>query len=387
MEATLASTDDAEALSIELRQAILTELESVSCENGRSSKDSIRGLHLAAVRRQLVIAQPWLQRTWPKREHFFADGTAVDPHRIAPILVEVAEPWQYDVFRLARLTWSLPFTRGYGRRLRFLVMDQSNEKLIGVIGLQSPPLDFPARDNILSYPKGEKTQMVNQTMDIYTLGAVPPYSILLGGKLIAYAAASDEVRVAYRRKYNGRVTVLDKRALPAELIALSTTSAFGRSSLYNRLSYNDPHTGETRKIAVSLGYTKGYGSFHLSAVYPQVKAYLEDQGVSTKGGFGVGPRIVWQTYVRALNRLGLSGDVLRHGVQREIFWFPLAKNTVSYLNGDANIPEYYCQSFDDLSDWWRNRWLIPRSERGVEWGQWDHTEIRNLLTVDDDAAK
>lgn len=373
------STND--TLPEELKAAILAEIESLPDKIAHLSKDGIRELHIGAVVQQLTNAQSWIQRTWPKRQHFFADGSDVDPTRISPILVEVAEKWHYDVFRLARLTWSLPFTRGYGRRLRFLVMDQSTEKLIGVLGLQSPPLDFPARDKMLSYPDGLKVQMVNQTMDIFTLGAVPPYGRLLGGKLMAYAASSDEVRAVYRRKYDGSTTVLDKRTLPAELVALSTTSAFGRSSLYNRLTYYDSGNTESRKIAVSLGYTKGYGSFHLSSVYPQVKKYLETQGISTRGGYGVGPRIVWQTHVRALKALGLPGNALRHGIEREIFWFPLANNAADYLNGEESTPEYYQQPFDELANWWRNRWLLPRAERVDGWHLWNHSDIGKLLTI------
>jgi hypothetical protein len=367
----------------DLKSAILTELDRITRENSAESKDQIRELHTNAVQQQLQLSQTWVRRTWPKREHFFADGIEVHPDKIEPMLVEVVERWHYDLFRLARLTWSLPFTRGYGRRLRFLVMDRSTEKLIGILGLQSPPLDFPARDNILPYPEDKKIQMVNQTMDIYTLGAIPPYSKLLGGKLVAYAAASDEVRAAYRRKYGGRTTIISKSKLPAELVAMSTTSAFGRSSIYNRLAYKDTATGETRKIAISLGYTKGYGSFHLSSQYAQVREYLADLGVSTRGGFGVGPRIVWQTYVRAFSRLGLPSSVLRHGIKREIFWFPLAKNTIEYLSGKDADPDYYHQSFDQLAGWWRERWLLPRSRSEIVngWRQWRHNEIINILTV------
>lgn len=368
----------------ELKEAILTEIENLPQKTKHLPKDDIRELHSGSVTQQLANAQPWIQRTWPKRKHFFADGNDINPKCISPVLIEVVARWHYDVFRLARLTWSLPFTRGYGRRLRYLVMDRSTEKLIGVLGLQSPPLDFPARDKMLSYPDGRKVEMVNQTMDIYTLGAVPPYSTLLGGKLVAYAAASDEVRAAYRRKYRGRTTILDKRVLPNELVALSTTSAFGRSSLYNRLTYRDSSAAALRKIAVSLGYTKGYGSFHLAAFYPQVKEYLESRGISARGGFGVGPRIVWQTHVRALKELGLPGNALRHGVEREIFWFPLASNTVEYLNGAADAPRYYRQPFDDLADWWRDRWLLPRSEWVNGWQHWRHSEIGKILTMNDD---
>ena len=59
---------------------------------------------------------------------------------------------------------------------------------MGILGLQSPPLDFSARDQQVKYPAGRKIEMVNQTMDIFTLGAIPPYNRLLGGKLVIYAA-------------------------------------------------------------------------------------------------------------------------------------------------------------------------------------------------------
>lgn len=367
----------------ELRVAILAERDKIARWQGNQHKEQIRELHAASVLQHLKLSQAWVRRTWPKRKHYFADGSDVEPKQISPILVEVAERWHYDLFRLARLTWSLPFTRGYGRRLRFLVMDGATEKLIGILGLQSPPLDFPARDAMMSYPEGKKIQMVNQTMDIYTLGAVPPYSRLLGGKLVAYAAVSDEVRSAYRSKYSGRVTLMTKEKLPPELVALSTTSAFGRSSLYNRLTYRDSMNGEVRTIAEPLGYTKGYGSFHLSAVYDSVKDYLETRGISSSGGFGVGPRIVWQNHVRAWKALGLSGKAMRHGVKRQIFWFPLARNVIDYMSGRDCAPEYYRQSFDELAGWWCERWLLPRSERVDGWHRWDHSEIGNIVQVND----
>ncbi len=65
-------------------------------------------------------------------------------------------------------------------------------------------------------------------------------------------------------------------------------------------------------MAESLGYTEGYGTFHLMELYPLFREFLESQGISTRGGFGSGPRRKWQTMVRALDRLGLPSDLLRH---------------------------------------------------------------------------
>lgn len=286
--------------------------------DGKKSKDFLRRLHEQARLFSLRSHQAWIHRSWPRLSGYFASGPYITPESVRPILVEVTEPWQSDLFRLARLTWSLPYNKGYGRRLRFLLLDEGNRGpegqpfLMGILGLQSPPLSFPPRDRLFQYPPGRKTELVNQTMDIYALGALPPYTDLLGGKLVALAAASDEIREVYRRRYESRRTEIEGRTLPAHLVALTTTSAFGRSSLYNRLKVN----GEP--VAISLGFVEGYGTFHLEPLYPLFRQYLEAQGITTRGGYGVGPRIKWQTCVRALERLGLSGNLLRHALPRSL---------------------------------------------------------------------
>ncbi len=356
-----------------LREAGFTITEEGMLRPPSVDKACLRQLHRSAAQLEIIARRDWLRRNLPRYLPFFADGNEVVPERIAPELVEVTTEAQHDLFRVARLLWSIPFSKGYGRRLRFLIVDRSNGKLIGLLALQSPPLSFPARDRRFRYPPGRKVELVNQTMDIHTLGAVPPYDRLLGGKLVALAAASNEIREAYRRKYAGRTTEMEGRILPPHLVALTTTSAFGRSSLYNRLRYRG------MVIAESLGFTEGYGTFHLMELYPLFRAFLEAQGISTRGGFGVGPRRKWQTMVRALERLGLSSDILRHGVKREVFLFRLVDNLEAYMEGRDPEPVYRDLPFAELAAWWRERWLLPRSERVDGWREWRRESIRDLL--------
>ncbi len=339
-------------------------------------KDGLRKIHRPASQLEIAARQDWLRRRLPEHLHFFANGDEVVPERVAPVLIEVTTEQHHNLFRVARLLWSLPFSKGYGRRLRFLIMDQANGKLIGLLALQSPPLSFPARDRLFRYPPGKKTELVNQTMDIQTLGAVPPYDRLLGGKLIALVSASNEVRQAYWCKYSGRATEMERRILPPHLVALTTTSAFGRSSLYNRLRYNGI------LIAESLGYTEGYGAFHLMELYPLFREFLESQGISTRGGFGTGPRRKWQTMVRALERLGLSSHLLRHGVKREVFLFRLVDNLEAYMAGREAEPAYRNLPFSDLVAWWKERWLLPRARRVDGWQEWRKEEIKKLLLLE-----
>lgn len=338
-----------------------------------SQKGFLRKVHRFAVEKELSKQRKWLEGILPKYLSSFASGDEVDPARVDPVLLEVKTEEDRILFRIAKLLWSIPVSKGFGRRMQFLVKDHANGKLIGILSLQSPPLTFPARDRLFSYPPGRKVELVNQTMDVHILGAVPPYSFLLGGKLVALAAASNEVRMAYKCKYTGRLTQMDGKLLPPHLVALTTTSAFGRSSLYNRLRYHK------LLIAEPIGYTEGYGTFHLELFYPIFRTILEEQGISTRGGFGTGPRRKWQTMVRALERLGLPKDFLRHGVKREVYLFRLIDNLDAYMEGRDLEPVYRDLPFSELGKWWRERWLIPRAKRTDSWKHWTNTKIADTL--------
>ena len=124
----------------DLRSLVLDELRSLGFrhENGhitpmRDDKEFQRGLHAPARETALLQASGWIQRAWEKYRNYFAEGHEIRPGAIVPQLVEVETKEQRELFRLARYTWSLPYTKGYGRRLQFLVMDCAVNKLIGIL--------------------------------------------------------------------------------------------------------------------------------------------------------------------------------------------------------------------------------------------------------------
>ena len=61
----------------------------------------------------------------------FANGDEVRPELIEPRVVPVETETQAALFRFASLHWSVPVSQGYGRRTRFLVIDEGNGKLMG----------------------------------------------------------------------------------------------------------------------------------------------------------------------------------------------------------------------------------------------------------------
>jgi len=367
----------------ELKRLITEELANLKFsfdENGElipptSEKENLRLLHKPSREIELGKSKKWIERHIPRYRHFFADGSDVKPLSIKPALIRVTANWHSDLFRLARYFWSIPYSHGFGRRLRYLIIDESNNKLIGIFGLQSAPISFPARDRLFKYPSDQKTVLVNQTMDVFTLGAIPPYNRLLGGKLVAFSVASNEVRQDYQAVYSGRKTEMEERVLPAHLVALTTTSAFGRSSIYNRLKYNKI------SIAESIGFTNGYGNFHLQRLYPIFKEYLAGKEISVVGGYGTGPRRSWQLIRRTLDEIGLSADLLKHGVRREAFLFRLIDNLDEYMSGEADTPKYRDLPFSDMANYWKERWLKGRFERVDGWHSWSNQEIFKSLIV------
>lgn len=69
------------------------------------------------------------------------------------------------------------------------------------------------RDQWIGWGAEVKASRLYHVMDAYVLGAVPPYSQLLGGKLIALAAASDEVRMVFWDRYLGRPAIISGATL------------------------------------------------------------------------------------------------------------------------------------------------------------------------------
>ena len=162
-------------------------------------KDAIRQMHSAAVDHRIERARQGLQRHESLLLERIASGSEVVPAHIAPRLIEVRRGSQDELlFRYAGLHWSIPVSSGYGRRLRFLVVDKHNSKLIGILGLGDPVYSVGARDAWIGWSARARRQRLRHVMDAFVLGAVPPYSCLLCGKLVAMLAASDEVRLAFR---------------------------------------------------------------------------------------------------------------------------------------------------------------------------------------------
>jgi len=149
--------------------------------------------------------------------------------------------------------------------------------------------------------------------------------------MVALALSCNGIREAYRRKYKNYISIIKGRKLEPELLFITATSAFGKSSLYNRLKYN----GEV--VAECLGYTQGSGTFHIpEELYEELLEFLKNRGVGVARGYGQGPSRKLKLISLALRYLGLP-KFEYHGIKREFYLFPLVKNLKMLFSKDKDL--------------------------------------------------
>lgn len=329
---------------------------------GEFHKENIRTLHAPNRLERLSANQKFLERHGDDLVRHFAEGASLDPAGIDPELVEVRTGTpEANLFRFATMLWSVPVSQGFGRRMRFLVRDRQNQKLIGIFALGDPVFNLTARDQLVGWSSKDRQKRLIHVLDSYVVGAVPPYSALIGGKLVAALMGSKEVKKVYERRYLASKSVIAQEHKRARLVLLTTTSALGRSSIYNRLKIPNGIAFER------VGTTKGFGHFHLSgAMFELMRKYLAQRNhpYAAAHQFGNGPN--WRIRVAraAIADAGLNANiVLRHGVEREVYMVPLASNWKEILNGEQTNIRTLTLPAQEIAEFCKKRWMIPRAER------------------------
>lgn len=376
-----------------LKRRIRAHLRELGFERNRdgdlvqpaSTKASIREIHSAhrmdIQRKNSVFVDKWL----PNLRSCFASGNELDPEKIDPRLVLVeSNTWQAALFRVASQSWSIPVSAGFGRRIRYLVWDQYHDKLIGLMALGDPVFNLNARDDIVGWNSEDRKDRLVNILDAYVLGAIPPYNSLLCGKLVASLVRTHEVRRDFQKKYGRTVGLISKKEKRAKLVMVTTSSALGRSSVYNRLTLG----GE--KYLTSIGYTGGWGHFHIpDDLFQDLRSFLRanEHGYVDGHAFGNGPNWRLRTIRAALDELGFKGDLLKHGIQREVFVSTLASNAAEILRGIQKRPDYSSlKTVAEVSELAKERWIVPRAARRPDFQNWKPEYLDRLLKTEGSAG-
>ncbi len=319
-------------------------------------KPDIRNIHSISRAERVAEHVNFIESFTPKARQFMLDSAELDVAKIRPRLIAVQSGSEHEkLFRWWNFTWwSLPYERAYGRQMRFIVWDDCHNAPVGLIGLQSPILSWSVRDNYLGITKNMRDYWINQSMNAQRLGALPPYNRFLGGKLVALLLTCDEIRTEFHEKYKDYKTLLKKRNIPADLLFVTTTGAYGKSSVYNRLRFNG------RRVCDFIGYTHGSGSFHIpNSLYEGFVDYLRRNNIEAGRSFGNGPSVKMKIIDRAMGDLGFKNGV-GHGIKRAVYLFPLAQNIKAVIH-QSQAPQWEKRTIEGLTEYWQERWAIKRS--------------------------
>jgi hypothetical protein len=229
---------------------------------------------------------------------------------------------------------------------------------------------------ILRRAKSERVGSV--IADLSVCGALPPYSALAAGKLVALLASGPTVLRSYLERYNrpseiassiaGRAVVKDAR-----LAYIGTTSLYGSgSSQYNRLFLPTEILGGDSRTKFGyhrIGMSRSYGTSQFSGETVASLMRLDEvfgkaSRVNSIFGEGVNPRM--RKVRSGLDVLGWPGDaLLKHGRQRIVYGCPLVSNLAEFSIGLDPDPKYLLDpsirdDVERLTQWWFGRWASKR---------------------------
>lgn len=227
----------------------------------------------------------------------------------------------------------------------------------------------------------QKTKHIGSSMmELNVCGAIPPYNEILGGKLVALLATSPQVVKDYHERYSDKRSEIASRlkgedvCRAADLVYVGTTSLYYvGSSQYNRLKipgsiFNSTHDVHWKE----LGKTVGFGTLHISKATTMCLTEATSDGFSKINhvfGEGASPKMRLMTMaIRELLESEESDtkEFSKHAMSRIVYGAELASNTIDYLLGRDETPQYYFDKNDCIGetqkiiDYWLNRWVMSR---------------------------
>lgn len=320
-------------------------------ENGKINSEKmvdlkVRHLHEASKKKNIKRKKDFLLRHYNAVKHM---TKSIDQIEIGKIDLEIRFINNHNDEILFRwwnyIWWSLPFERGVGKQIRYFVWDKYNDLPVGLVYLASPTINVKEINTHLNLNYENKLDYINRSLSIIRLGALPPYNGLLGGKLIALSVLSDEVRDFYNNKYN--------KGEDNGLLYVTTTGAYGKSSILNRLKYKDT------RLYNLIGSTSGCGTFHISdELYTEMLDYSDKYEILRKRGIDNGSSNKITNMCAVFREIGCP-NYIYHNIKRTIYLQAYCTNIHNVIE-NKDMPKYFNWSFDELYEYWKERWLKMR---------------------------
>lgn len=140
-----------------------------------------------------------------------------------------------ELWKYVMSFWSVLVIKGCGCRLRFLIFDENNNKLMGILGLWDLLIGFKVCDEYIGWDREIRFEKFYYVMMVYVFGVVFLYNRIFGGKLVVLLCKSDVILKVFKKRYIGRKIVIRGVEKFSELVLIDIMGVFGKSMIYNRL--------------------------------------------------------------------------------------------------------------------------------------------------------
>jgi len=143
-----------EVVSVLKRQGYLVKPDGLFYlphNNQEERREEQRKVHELSKAERVTQQEDFILKNIELVKTHLIDGKDLDIDKIDPVLIEVELGSKEEIlFRWWNVIWwSLLYGRAYGRQMRFVVWDRYHNAPIGLIGLQSPILNWGPRDKYL----------------------------------------------------------------------------------------------------------------------------------------------------------------------------------------------------------------------------------------------
>lgn len=250
---------------------------------------------------------------------------------------EQSDLWSY--FKIS--TSSIATNKNPGKLIRFLVKEVYSEKYIGILALGDDILNSKDRDTSIGWDMDNHYRKMKNIVNIWCCVGLQPLAFNYNiGKLLCSLCFSKEVFDAFKNKYNCKIA------------AITTFGVNGRAPQY-----------ECLKCIKHIGYTKGYGTQHLSKkLYFKAIKLLNENGYHLSGS----TMKIWRFIFK---KLQIPTILLNHGIFRAIYIGYTSKDSKQYLQGYLNNFECEMESVEIITEKWKNRWGKRRIDNLIKSGK------------------
>jgi hypothetical protein len=277
---------------------------------------------------------------------------------IRPVVVVVDCPEKTLLWNTLRMyCHSAEYDQAPGRCIKFLVIDENTEKVIGLMSVASDVISIACRDKYIGWTLENKLErkMLRHSAIGTTIAPTQPFGTnFLGGKLIAALVTSGVIRSEWENP------TISNDSNPCKLVGMTTTSLYGNSkgnfSMYNGLKWWKP-VGLSNGNVLIKPSDEIYERWHtwLKKTY---KLEYEKKMTQKEGVSGPVTGAKQRVLSMMFRELGVSASNYVHGYKRGTYYSCFYHNTKEFLcnkiaEKDLVMKPLFKEDVQAIIDWWR----------------------------------